>query len=185
MFKRVSEWLIKVSRGWVVLVLLAVFVVFNATVAVRQLEVLKEYRGDAGSVDMSLFYGAEDVFRMAEEYGEIGRQKYIHQAFTFDGVYPLIYMFALVSTLSWLAGKIYPVGSNWRILNMVPILSMLFDYLENSLAIVVMKVFPERVESAAALLPYASFGKWLLIAVSLILIFYFFVVLWIKSRKKS
>ena len=39
---------------------------------------------DIGSPDLSIYYSADDLYRMAEAYGADGRLEYIRVRFTFD-----------------------------------------------------------------------------------------------------
>ena len=74
---------------------------------------------------------ASDLYQMAEAYGQQGRQAYIRARFTFDLVWPIAYGLFLTTAISWLLSKALPDGSRWHLLNIAPVLGMLFDYLEN------------------------------------------------------
>ncbi len=169
--RKLSDWFIKISVGWLAFLFFVIFVIFNMTAVMRQYEILKEYRGNAGAIDMSLFYNADDVFQMAEEYGEFGRESYIHQVLTFDVVYPVLLVSFLVTSISYLVGKLLRHGNKWRLVNLLPIPGFFFDYLENSFAIMIMRVYPQKLTILASIVPYLSFFKWFFIAVCLTTIF--------------
>ena len=77
MWKRISSWLRRVSTGWVALSALVIFLLFSVVVLPRQSATADEVAGGAGSPDMSLYYSADDLYQMAEAYGEQGRKAYI------------------------------------------------------------------------------------------------------------
>jgi hypothetical protein len=72
MWKRISDWLRRASTGRVALSALVVFLLFSVLVLPRQSATAEEVAGDAGSPDMSFYYSADDLYRMAEAYGEQG-----------------------------------------------------------------------------------------------------------------
>ncbi len=127
---RCSERLIWFSKGWLVLVALVIFVCFTTLVLPGQAAGSGERTGGARQPDTSLFYTPAELHGMAEALGPDGRQAYIQARFTFDVVWPLVYGFFLVTAISWLAGKAFQPGSPWRLLNLAPVLGVMFDYLE-------------------------------------------------------
>jgi len=66
MCKRMSDWLRAVSRGWVTLSALAIFLLFSGLVLPRQSASAEGVAGDVGSPDTSVVYSADDLYRMAE-----------------------------------------------------------------------------------------------------------------------
>ena len=53
--------------------------------------------------------------RFAEAFGPAGRQAYIEARLTFDVIWPLVYAFFLITTISWLADRAFRPGSPWRL----------------------------------------------------------------------
>ncbi len=84
MDKRISDWLRQVPTGWVALAALVIFMLFTALVLPQQASKAAQETGGAVSPDTSFFYVPDDLYRMAEAYGERGRQAYIRARFTFD-----------------------------------------------------------------------------------------------------
>jgi membrane-anchored glycerophosphoryl diester phosphodiesterase (GDPDase) len=68
---------------------------------------MEVYSSEVGSVDLSLWYTSDEVYEMAEAYGEEGRQAYIQAWLTFDVIWPIIYMVFLSISISYLFKKIF------------------------------------------------------------------------------
>lgn len=168
--KRVSDWLHRVSTGWVVLAALAIFLLFSALVLPGQAARSEAETGDTGSPDMSLFYTAKTLYRWAEAYGLEGRQSYIEARLTFDVIWPLVYAAFLSTAISWLYGKAFRKGSWWQRLNLVPVLGALLDYLENMSTSLVMWRYPSRTLLVDMLAPAFTLAKWILVAGSFLLL---------------
>ncbi len=170
MLKRFSEWMHRVSVGWVALLALVVFIAFTTLVLPGQASNAAEANGGAGTPDLSFYYSPEDLNQMAEAYGERGRADYIRARFTFDLVWPLIYTAFLVTALSWLTLRAFSPDSRWQRANLAPVLGMLLDFLENISTSLVMLRYPDPAALAAWLAPLFTMLKWTTISVSFLLL---------------
>jgi hypothetical protein len=182
---RFSEWLNKVSSGWVTLSAVIIFIMFTALVLPGQSARSNEI-GDERSPDLSFYYSADDLYQMAEEYGEAGREAYIRARFTFDIAWPLVYAFFFVTTISWIYSRIFPAESRWRRSNLVPVLAMFFDLLENLSTSLVMYRYPERMPVVDSLSGVFTTLKWVFVAGSFLLLVGGMVIgvwSWYKRRK--
>ena len=170
MWKRISDWLHRISTAWVALAALVVFVAFSAVVLPRQAAAAERYSGEAGSPDTSFFYLAGDLYRMAEAYGEQGRAAYVRSRFTFDLIFPVVYTLFLSTAISWLYRRAFAPGSPWRWANLAPVLGAVFDYLENASASLVIARYPARTPVVDALAPVFTFTKWIFVGGSFVLL---------------
>lgn len=170
MFSSISSWLGRASTGRVALLATVVFLLFTALVLPRQAEEADAVSGGAGSPDTSLFYTAQDLYRMAEAYGEAGRGAYVRARWTFDAVFPLVYAFFLITAISWLSRYSFRIDGLWQRANLIPLGAMLFDYLENSATSVVMFRYPESTPPVDVLAPVLTLVKWILVSASFILL---------------
>jgi hypothetical protein len=170
MLHRFSDRLRTVSTGWVALVALAIFVLFSALVLPGQSTAAEGVAGDAGSPDMSFYYSPNDLYRMAEAYGEEGRRAYVRARFTFDLVWPLVYTAFLVTMISWVFGKAFASDSPWQRANLLPVLGAMFDYLENLSTSLVMLRYPESTAVVDGLAPLFTAAKWLSLSASFLLL---------------
>ena len=179
MVRRISDRLRRSSSTWVALLGLAVFLLFSVLVLPGQSSQAAEYGEGAGSPDMSLFYSRNDLYRMAEAYGEAGRAAYVRARFTFDLIWPIVYALFLVTAVSWVYGKAFSPRSGWRLANMAPLLGASFDYLENVSAAVVMLRYPDPTIVIDTLAPVFTLVKWVFLGGSIVLLFVgAFVAVW-------
>ncbi len=182
--EKLSAWLNKNSIGKIALLFFLIFIVFTATVLPKQSKRAETYSAEVGSVDLSLWYSADDVYEMAEAYGEIGRQEYIKARLTFDVLWPIIYMLFLITSISYIFSNAFPANSNLKKLNLIPIAALIFDYFENSLAAIFMAQFPNRNLFISSILPVFTLFKWIFVAGSFAIVLYGLGVLKIKTLKK-
>jgi hypothetical protein len=166
MLVRLSHALRRISRGWVALLALTVFVLFTALVLPGQSAPADTATGGVGSPDTSLLYTAEDLYRFAQAYGPAGRQAYVRARYTFDVAWPLVYTFFLVTAISWMASHVFPISSRWQRANLVPVLAVLFDGLENLSTSVVMLRYPAPTPALAGLAPGMTVLKWVFVGAS-------------------
>lgn len=167
MGKRLSNWFYSISTGWVTITAVIIFILFTALVLPRQSSG-DNISPEAGSPDMSFYYSAGDLYEMAEQYGQRGRDDYILARFTFDLIWPLVYTFFLVTSVSWIFKRIIREGSAWQAINLLPVLGMLGDYLENISTSIVMWRFPQNSLVIDWMAGIFTSLKWLLIAGSFI-----------------
>jgi hypothetical protein len=170
MGRKLSNWLYRVSTGWVALAALILFLLFGALVLPGQAAKAEESTGTGRSPDTSLFYTPGDLYDMADAYGPTGRSAYIRARFTFDLVFPLVYLFFLATAVSWVYAKAFAPRSLWRLANLVPVLGALFDYLENTSASLVMARYPNRTPVVATLAPVFTFVKWIFVGGSFVVL---------------
>jgi hypothetical protein len=170
MGKRISDWLRRVSTGWVALMALVIFLLFTALVLPQQVIKSERETGSTDSPDTTLFYSPGDLYRMAEEYGDQGRQAYVRARFTFDLVWPLVYALFLATAISWVFGRAFAGGSLWHRARLAPLLAALFDYLENLSTSLVMLRYPEPTAVADLLAPVFTALKWGVLGLSFALL---------------
>lgn len=182
MLKKISDWFYDHSRGRVVLCALLIFLLFGFFVLPGQSAAAQVYSAERGTPDTSFFYRPADLIGMAESYGVDGRQAYVRARFTFDLVFPLVFTFFLVSTNSWLLKRGLSTASCWRRLNLIPLGGMLFDYLENISAALVIGRYPQPTPLFTTLAPVFTLLKWLLVGASFLLLIPA-VVIFLKNQK--
>jgi hypothetical protein len=170
MLKKFSNWMRSVSNGWVALSTLVIFLLFTALVLPGQASRTQPYTETAGSPDMSFYYTADDLYQMAEAYGEDGREAYVRARFTFDLIWPMVYMIFLCTGISWVYGRTFAPGSVWQLANLVPILGMLLDYLENIATSIVMMRYPIPTPVVDSLAAVLTMGKWVCVGGSFVLL---------------
>ncbi len=117
------------------------------------------YSRDAGSVGLSFFPAPEKIYRWAEAYGPEGRSAFIKVWLTYDLFWPLAYtaLFLVFINISFR----YVHGERGARLCGLALLTLLLDYAENALAIIIMVCYPDRLEPTAWVLATANALKWI------------------------
>lgn len=153
-----------------------IFLVFIVVVLPVQSDASERISGDAGSPDMSFFYTPDDLYKMAQSYGDEGRDAYIMARFTFDLAWPIVYTLFLCTSISWIFQKAFTPGNWLRRMNLLPLFGALADYLENIATSVVMLRYPARTPLIDVLAPFFTLIKWVLISGSFIFLLVGFVI---------
>jgi hypothetical protein len=161
--RKISHYFINISKTRVTMLALVLFLLFVIFVLPGQSAAAKGYSGEAGSPDLSLFYSSNDIYHMAEQFGEIGRRAYVQARFSFDLIFPIVYGFFLITSNSWLLEKLTHAQSYLRILNIAPVFGIFFDFLENISASIVISRFPMNSHVFANLAPFFTFTKWVFV----------------------
>lgn len=169
---RLSDWIYQKTTSWVALIFLVIFLLFTAFILPTQNEKAKSYAGEAGSPDTSFFYTAENLYQFAEQYGPGGRSAYIKARLIFDTIFPLVYGSFLTTAISWTFKLCTPKGSPWRLMNLVPLLGVLFDYLENITAAIVMARYPSKTPILAQMAGIFTSIKWVFVTASFLLLIF-------------
>ncbi len=188
MFIKLSAWLRVKSTGWIALGTLGLMLLFTILVLPSQAEASLESTGSTSIPDTSLYYSPSDLYQIAENYGPEGRQAYIYSRWTFDLIFPLVYVSFLTIGLSWFSKQLITYSKIWNLVNLIPLLSGLLDYLENSATSLVMYLYPVRWTGAALLASLFSLLKWGTIVLSFIGYFYFggaALIAWLNRKKNK
>jgi len=140
---KVSSWIRQKSTSIVSVSTLIIFLVYTSTVLPDQSEKAKTQSGET-SPDTLFFYSVEELYNIAESYGEVGRAYYVRTRFTFDLVWPIVYTSFLASCTSWIFSRSFDSSSTIQQVNLIPLIGMMLDYLENISASIVMLRYPIR-----------------------------------------
>ena len=167
---RFSTAIHRLATGRATLAATAIFILFMALVLPGQAAEAQGIAGGAGAPDTSFWYTPTDLYRMAEVYGPAGRQAYIHARWTFDVLWPVIYTAFLALALSWVSRRAFAPASRWQLVNLVPVVGMLLDYLENSAASLAMARYPALTPGVAHLAPVFTLAKWIFVNGSFVLL---------------
>lgn len=166
-FNNLSSWCYRIVSLPVLIISLALFIVFIVFVLPAMAARLADLTGIAVSPDTSFIYSAKDLYAMAETYGESGRAYYIYSRFTFDLIWPAVYLLFFVTTITYLYRLLIP-EMPLRLVNLLPFGGVFFDLLENSAASIVMCRYPLPAPFAAVTAPVFTFLKWIFIGFSII-----------------
>ena len=170
MWRNISDRIHRFSTGWATIASLGIFLLFTAVVLPSQVTRSEAVTGDAASPDMSFYYTADELYQLAGSYGEEGREAYIRARFTFDLLWPLVYGFFLSTAISWTFRNAFSRESKLQLANIVPILGVLFDYLENISTSIVMARYPSPTAVLDGLASVFTMVKWIFVIASFTLL---------------
>jgi hypothetical protein len=169
----------------VALTSLIIFVLFTALVLPKQASLAESGTGNEKSPDTSFIYTSDDLYKLAQAYGEAGRMAYIKARFSFDLIWPVVYMIFFTAVISWLFQRAFKPGSLWQLSNLVPLCGMILDYLENISTSLVMFRYPETTRVVDILAPIFTLTKWLFVGGSFVLLLLGLIVgIWRLTGRK-
>lgn len=182
--KNLSHWIQRLSNGRVALTALIIFIAFTALVLPKQASQARLSTGSDSSPDLSFFYTSDSLYKFAQAFGEEGRAAYVKARFTFDIIWPLVYMVFLSTAISWLFRGLFKEGSLWHLSNLVPIGGMILDFLENISTSIVMIRYPNPSGVIAIVAPVFTSLKWIFVGGGFILLLLGLVIRVVKSFAK-
>lgn len=158
--KILSTWLDKNAKGWLVLVFMGLFFLFNLVIMPSGQRWLGGNTDEVGSIDLTLAASPSTLFNKVEAYGEQGRNVYRLFALTADVAYPIIYSIFLGLAITYLFRRIFPAGSAWQKLNLLPFAALVFDVFENLSIVALLSTYPQQISWLAILTIILNFIKW-------------------------
>jgi len=119
-----------------------------------------------GILDLQLSFRAERLGEVLNAWGEAGVRQYVNSMWL-DYLYPLAYSLALASLLAWETSPQNQAPRPWQLLLFsLPLLAGIFDYVENSLHLLMFAYLQTLPPVLVFLSALAASLKWALIAVS-------------------
>lgn len=165
MLRKLSSECYRLLNNKILIMITLLFILFIIFVLPKVADHSRSILGSNHSPDTSFIYSEEDLYNMAEEYGEDGRMYYIKLSYTFDIVWPIVYLCFLVSCLT-LVFRPLKIRVFWKIINLLPFGAVFFDFMENMATSLAMYRYPLRSPIIAKLAPIFTFLKWSLIGAS-------------------
>ena len=160
--------LIRKYSNWKTLVLfIVIYLSFGAYLLPKAEEKINEAAGSSvGIIDLTFGYKPDKTLGMVAAYSDEARKIYAQTEMTLDILYPLVYTILLCIGLSLL----YKDKKYWWI-NVLPIITLIFDFLENYCIVALLNSFPEQSTSLASgveifkILKFVTFGASLLLVI--------------------
>ena len=116
------------------------------------LPMIKQYAGGMAPLDlMPLGYDATYVTTLFKALGEPGRSAYLFWQLPIDMVYPLFFAVSYALLMAYLLRKMDRLQGSWFYLCLLPLVSGMFDYLENIGISMLLRSFPNISDSLVAL----------------------------------
>lgn len=156
----------KINKDWVK-VSLAIFIVI---IIVNFLNYFVNFIPNVNGryLELGFFYTPNDIYNLAQNYGEVGRSIYITCALTIDILVPLATSAFLTILVIYLGKKLNKHNDNKIII--LGILACLSDWIENILLIITLKLYPQEY-------PLLVTSASIMTTIKYILMIYFVIVL--------
>jgi hypothetical protein len=154
MLSKISDRFHTWAKGWLILSIIAAFVLLvNLPLADPTLVNM--------SLDGQFAYTPEQAFSMVASYGDAGRVQmiWIHLA---DFILITLYTLMFCLSISWLFQRGFKLDSRMQRLNVVPILGGFFDAMENVWIITMILVYPAQPIAVAWLSTISTMGKYIM-----------------------
>jgi len=154
MLSRISDRFHTWAKGWLILSIIASFVLLvNLPLADPALVSI--------SLDGRFAYTPEQAFSAVASYGDAGRVQmiWIHLG---DFILIALYTSMFGLSISWLFQRGFKLDSRMQKLNLVPVLGGFFDVMENIWIMTMILVFPAQPTVVAWLSTISTMGKYIL-----------------------
>lgn len=154
MLSRISDRFHTWAKGWLILSIIASFVLLvNLPLADPALVSI--------SLDGRFAYTPEQAFSAVAAYGDAGRVQmiWIHLG---DFILITLYTSMFGLSISWLFQRGFKLDSRMQKLNLVPVLGGFFDVMENIWIVIMILVFPAQPTVVAWLSTISTMGKYIL-----------------------
>jgi hypothetical protein len=166
MLSKISRFFNAMAKGWLILVLLAIFVPYLLTTA----PVLKTVPGgDITSLDAQIFYTPQQAFSTIASYGSAAPY-WVRIHLTWDLINPVMYTLLLCVSISWLFQRGARPESRFRNINLLPLVAGFSDLLENLAIVTLLTVYPARPVAVAILSTIFSTLKWTFVGLSVLVL---------------
>ncbi len=179
--KKTNIFKLKQVNGYASLITLIIFIVFVIFVLPNESQKSEALYLFSGP-DTSFFYSADELYRIADAYGIIGRQFYIRQRFTFDIIWPIVYgSFLYINSIYFYKKK--NINKHTYLLYL-PIVAVVFDYLENIMTSIVMYRYPNQTLILDHMAGFMTSLKWITLSTSFVVLVYFICIYSMNKLKK-
>ena len=168
MLFKISNFFVRLTRGWLILILLGIILFINLVLLPQSITSVKSMNN--GPLDLLFFYTPQKAFQMIDSYGEAGRDAYRTFALTIDVLYPLIYTLFFCLFISFLFQRGEVKLNRLQRLNVIPLGAGFFDLLENLSIVAMLSVYPEQSVFLAWLATTFTMLKWIFVGLSFFLI---------------
>lgn len=177
---RMQRW----ATGRNVLILLVVFLLFEIVVLPVAGANIQSYSGGAGPLDLTFGLSPADTYARLTAYTARGRSAYLLIELTADVLFPIAYGLFFTLALALVFQRGFPADSPMQKLSLVPLLAVVFDYIENAGIVSMLLAYPQDLSAVAVITRLATMGKWLVTIASMALLLIGIVAL-IRQRRAA
>ncbi|MEP7197332.1 MAG: hypothetical protein ABI851_12500 [Saprospiraceae bacterium] len=181
MIPNLSNFINRIANWKSLLLFLALYMFFSGYVLKNAEAKINELAGKTvGIIDLTFGFDPQKTLTMVADYGDAGRACYSKTEMTADVAYPIIYAFLFGIILSLLYRR---KPYSW--VNVLPFITMLFDYGENLNVITLLNSFPQQSNTIAVLCELFKLLKWTSLGICILLILWGLINLLLGRLKSS
>jgi len=157
--KQIINTVKKYATGKIVLIFL-VLTIIGTTVLGYSNYLFSTITDFSSTLDLTFFYNFEFANNFFEVISMEGVNYYLYKFTTIDTLFPLIYSIFFALLVSYILKKKKKKNAKLEYLILLPFISMIFDYLENILTIILINNLHEINQGLVYLLTISSSIKW-------------------------
>ena len=161
MLKRFSNFLRRMSKGWVVLTFLGLFILVVSVI----FPIISTRLGvpdDVQKIDLLFGYTPQQLYRIMQEFGQVGRRAYALNHLTSDVIFPLVYAFLFSTAISYTFVRAFPPSSWLQYINLLPFGLLVVDFIENFSLVALLLTYPQKLTVLAGFAGAVTALKWVL-----------------------
>ncbi len=178
----ISDWAYRQAQVRNILLLLVLLLLMKLFVFPYYTERIVPDEGPP-VLDLRFGFSAEEAYGTLEAFGEQGRAVYLEMLLVADTVYPLIYGLFLILLSSFFLKRILKPGNEFRIVNLLAVDAVIFDFFENAGIAYMIGQFPLRADFVARLASFFNIFKWVMVGAAVMVVLVSMVVFFIKRSR--
>ena len=165
----ISDWAYRQAQPHIILLLLLLVLVVNLFVFPYYTSRIVPDEGPP-VLDLRFGFSADQAYNTLEAFGNDGRAVYMEMLLVADTFYPLIYGLLLIFLASFFVKRILKPGNEFRVINLLAVDAVIFDFLENAGIALMIRQFPHRIDFVAGLTSVFNILKWIMVGLAVLLV---------------
>lgn len=141
-FNRLSNFFYHYTKGWLVLFILMMFILFVG-ISLPVISYFYPETMELKSMDDPVIYTPQELFMILDSWGENGRNQELVFHLTWDVIVPLLAFFLLGFSFSWLLQQGFKRDNPILKLNLIALV-VVFDLMENLFIVILILQYPEK-----------------------------------------
>ncbi len=180
----ISEWAYRQAQPKNILFLLLLLLLMTLFVFPYYTERIVPDGGPT-VLDLRFGFSAEEAHGTLDAFGEKGRAVYLEMILIADTIYPLIYGLFLIFLASFFLKRSLKPGNEFRVVNLLALDAVIFDFLENAGIAYMVGQFPLRADFVAGLTSVFNILKWVMVGVAVTVVVVSMVAYYFLPRRRK
>ena len=168
---RFSRKIKKFATGWLIFVVFLLDLFFVGYLLPPVVRSIIGTSANAKLLDMMILYSPETAYDMMGGYGAMARSIHLNGELALNIAYSVVTAFFFSLLITSLMGVAFPNNDQLLKLNLLPFSTLIFVLLEDAGIATMLLIYPDKPGIIAWLTTIFGTTKWLMIGVTLILVF--------------